>query len=105
MNVGFRPRLRARPSLYDLIAFHSIERLSLGVGSIPVEDLPPLPESTTASPLSPAPDPIALQHREPEAPPVTMAPKKNTKPARDADEEEQHGSWRQTSCARKRLAN
>merc|ERR1711939_265290 len=31
MNVGFRPRLKARPSLYDLIRTRNIDSLSVAV--------------------------------------------------------------------------
>lgn len=92
MNVGFRPRLKARPSLYDLIAHHSIERLSVGAGSpISVEDLPPLPISASPSPIAPLPAPVRVQYLEPEAQSARMAPKKAAKPERDADVEDQYG--------------
>lgn len=93
MNVGFRPRLQARPSLYDLLAYRSIERLSFGAGSpIPVEDLPPLPPSTTASPVTPLAESLKIQPLQPELQPTAMAPKKAAKPAQaDADTEGQQG--------------
>ena len=92
MNVVFRPRLRARSSLYDLIAYRSFERRSAGAGSpISVEDFPPLPESTSASPISPLPQPVPKQNLQPEAQPGIMASKQAAKAGTDGDAEEHYG--------------
>ncbi len=92
MNVGLRPRLKARPSLYDLIHNRTIESLSLlqyhPVANELLSELPPLP---------PSPSPVQLhfpaQLRANKLGQVIesaqMAPKKA--PARDEDGEEQYG--------------
>lgn len=106
MNVGFRPRLKAYPSLYDLIAHHSTERLSAEAGSpVSFEDLPPLPVSASPTPISPLPLPVRVQHPEPETQPAIMAPKKAAKPARDADIEEQYGELTETTVTLEDIAN
>lgn len=98
MNVGFQPRLRARSSLYDLIAYRSIERRSVGAGSpIPVDDLPPLPVSASPSPISPSLELATDQDPELEAQPSTMASKKATKAANNGDVEEQYGEFEATT--------
>ena len=88
MNVGFRPRLKARPSLYDLIRSRNIEHLSIQRQElVQVEYLPELPTSPgKLPPTSPAPEKEQLQ--EPVQEPINMAPKKE---ARDEDSEEQYG--------------
>jgi V-type H+-transporting ATPase subunit A len=97
MNIGFRPRLRARPSLYDLIAYRSIEGLLEQHSPSQIEDLPPLPISTASSPVSPPSDLVSVQYREPETQPATMAPKKSAKPAGDVEAEEQYGELQEAS--------
>jgi hypothetical protein len=77
--------------LYDLLAYRSIERLSIRAASATLaEDLPPLPNSPGASPLSPPPEPIQEECPEPVAQSASMPPKKA---ARDADADEQYGAW------------
>jgi V-type H+-transporting ATPase subunit A len=91
MNVGFRPRLEARPSLYDLLAYRNIERLSAGLASpTSIQDIP-LPPSPSPSLLSPKPESTQEEYPEPAAQSATMAPKKA---AQDADVEEQYGEFR-----------
>jgi len=92
MNIGFRPRLKARPSLYDLIRNRNIEQLSVqplqsSTEELPLE-LPPLP-SSPASTFSSPPTPVKLSHPDPPQQPDDMAPKKA--PAKDADGEDQYG--------------
>lgn len=51
MNVGFRPRLKARPSLYDLVRSRNIDQLSVRP-STPTRaafEFPPLPASPSPS--------------------------------------------------------
>ncbi|TVY39578.1 V-type proton ATPase catalytic subunit A [Lachnellula cervina] len=83
MNVGFRPRLRARTSLYDLIHNRTIDQLSQHPPhhSYP-EELPPLPSSPPA--------PLKSEEIGFVAEPAKMPPKKEV--ARDEDGEEQYGS-------------
>lgn len=92
MNVGLRPRLKARPSLYDLVRNRNIDQLSVQplrslVEELPAE-LPPLPLSPTKT-LSTPPTPVLLNHPESAKESAKMAPKKEV--ARDADGEEQYG--------------
>ena len=100
MNVGFRPRLKARPSLYDLVRTQHILQLSRGWShswsdELPPElpALPPLPPSPSASPpRTPAPAvPNQLELHPLPPKPAKMAPKKEA--ARDEDGEEQYGIW------------
>jgi V-type H+-transporting ATPase subunit A len=94
MNVGLRPRLKARPSLYDLVRNRNIDQLSVQplhsfAKELPAE-LPPLP-SSPAFKLSRPPTPVLsnpLQQLEERA---KMPPKKEV--ARDADGEEQFGMF------------
>jgi V-type H+-transporting ATPase subunit A len=93
MNVGFRPRLLARPSLYDLVTYRNIERLSVRPSTpTRIEDLPPLPSSPGPVPLPLPPAPVHEHHPEPLDKPANMGPKKL---ARDADGEEQYGAFPQ----------
>ena len=91
MNVGFRPRLKARPSLYDLIKNRNIDRLSALSPTKLVDrgELPALPNSRPSTPTV---------EKQPELvyTPVKMPPKKETKT--DADEEEQYGGHPQVHC-------
>lgn len=93
MNIGFRPRLKARPSLYDLIRNRNIEDLSVRRRPSFAEELPELP------PLPPSPSPtrsppptlrtyssLQQQIEYPEV--VTMPPKKA---AIKDDDNEQYG--------------
>ena len=94
--LGLRPRLRARNSLFDLIAKKNIDQLSnkkppwnaveeLG------EDLPPLPETPTSQ-RKPAPYSVATTGSTSDIPETaTMAPK-DTKRSRLEAGEEQYGS-------------
>jgi len=89
MNVGLRPRLKARPSLYDLIRNRNIDQpLRSFVEELPAE-LPPLPSSPDSI-LSTPPTPVLSNHPELVEQSANMAPKKEV--ARDADGEEQYGS-------------
>ena len=95
MNIGLRPRLKARPSLYDLVRNRSIDKLSIQpqqsfFEELPAE-LPPLPSSPTNI-ISNPPTPVLAPHPEPAEEPPKMAPKKEV--ARDADGEEQYGMCR-----------
>ncbi len=93
MHVGFRPRLKARPSLYDLIQAHSVENTavdrprSYSTQEL-LEELPPLPASppqTFSRPRTPR-----IPHElQPIQESVAMAPKKAV--AKDADGEDQYG--------------
>ena len=83
MNVGFRPRLKARPSLYDLIKNRNIDRLSAlsPTKLVDFEELPALPNSRPSTPI------VEIQpaiHQ----PPNKMPPKNQS----DADGEEQYGT-------------
>ena len=94
MNVGLRPRLKARPSLYDLIHQHNIDQLSVQplrsfILELPAE-LPPLPLSPHKAPSAP-PTPVLSTLSEPVKEFVKMAPKKEV--ARDEDGEEQYGRF------------
>lgn len=100
MNIGLRPRLKARPSLYDLVHNRSIDQLSVQpqqsfFEELPAE-LPPLPLSPTRI-LSNLPTPVLLTPTEPAEEPAKMAPKKEV--ARDADGEEQYGMSRRSRMA------
>lgn len=92
MNVGFRPRLKARPSLYDLIRNRNIDVLSVRRRDSFTEELllelPPLP-STPTDLRSPPPTPVIAINSEPVQELVNMAPKKQV--AKDADGEDQYG--------------
>jgi hypothetical protein len=92
MNVGFRPRLKARPSVYDLIRNRSIDSLSVRRrGSFTEEllsELPPLPSTPTEFP-SPPPTPAIATHPKPVQESDNTAPKKAV--AKDADGEDQYG--------------
>ena len=93
MNVGLRPRLKARPSLYDLVHNRNIDQLSVQplrnfVEELPAE-LPPLPLSPDKN-LSTPPTPVLPSHPAPAEKPAKMAPKKR-EVVRDADGEEQFG--------------
>src|ERR1700709_352567 len=93
MNVGFRPRLKARPSLYDLIRDRNIERLSVRPSTpTRLTDLPPLPTSPKSSSTSVPPTPVQEKQIELVQEAVKMAPKKV---ALDADGEEQFGMFKQ----------
>merc|ERR1712093_849858 len=100
MNVGFRPRLKARPSLYDLIRTRNIDSLSVAVHRRPSvsqelqlePELPPLPPSpgftSTSPPSTPRTlrqVPIEVEHQEL----VKMPPKKA---AIKEDDDEQYGT-------------
>jgi hypothetical protein len=75
MQVGLRPRLKGRPSFYDLIKQRNVDQLSIATAKL-VEDQPnvaaahlPLPVSPTSTKelaLSPPPTP---KNREEIAPP------------------------------------
>lgn len=85
MNVGFRPRLKARPSLYDLIKNRSIDHLSAALSPtklVDLEELPALPNSRPSTPI--VEEPPKSPHT-----PVKMPPKKEAK--NDIDGEEQYG--------------
>ena len=97
MNVGFRPRLKARPSLYDLIRNHNIDILSVRRRDSFTEELllelPPLPSTPTdlrSAPPTPS-DSYTVQE------PVNMAPKKEV--AKDADGEDQYGMCQRTASS------
>jgi V-type H+-transporting ATPase subunit A len=92
MNVGFRPRLRARPSLYDLIKNRNIDRLSAlsPTKLVDFEELPALPNSRPSTP-------IVEERPEPIRTPVRMPPKKEAKNT-DADGEEQYGMFCYSRC-------
>ncbi|KAK0123851.1 H(+)-transporting V1 sector ATPase subunit A [Cadophora gregata] len=83
MNVGIRPRLKARPSLYDLIRSRDIDSLSVAVHRPSLQELhpelPPLPPSPSFT-LSPPPTPQQS---------VRMPPKKA---AIKHDDDEQYGT-------------
>jgi V-type H+-transporting ATPase subunit A len=88
MNVGFRPRLKARPSLYDLITNRNIDFDCLSASSptklIDLGELPALPDSRPSTL-------ILEEHLESVHTQATMPPKKDTKNA-DTDGEEQYGT-------------
>ncbi len=93
MNVGFRPRLKARPSLYDLVRNRNIDNLSVRPNlsfsdELPPE-LPPLPPSPTSTPSPPSTPrtPRPLEHVKDEQT-VKMPPKKA---AIKDDDESQYG--------------
>ena len=92
MNVGFRPRLKARPSLYDLIKNRNIDRLSAlsPTKLVDIEELPALPNSRPSTP-------VIEEHPEPIRIPVKMPPKKEAKNT-DADGEEQYGMFCRSHC-------
>src|SRR4051812_39684560 len=90
MNVGFRPRLKARPSLYDLVRNRNIDRLSLRPTTPTTSfELPPLPISPK-TPSSSVP-PTSTQEKQKDTTQETnsMGPKKAA--AQDIDGEEQYG--------------
>lgn len=91
MNVGIRPRLRARPSLYDLVRNRNIDRLSIrpATPSRKTSDLPPLPTSPKLSESSVPPTPIEEKQLEALEKAVKMAPNKS---AVDANGDEQFGT-------------
>jgi len=77
MNVGFRPRLSARPSLYDLIRNRSIEQLSLRPRNSFSEELPSELPALPSSPFpTPPPTPLKVQQIEFVEEPAKMPPKK-----------------------------
>jgi hypothetical protein len=87
MNIGFRPRLKARPSLYDLIKNRNIDRLSALTSPsklVDFEELPALPNSRPSTP-------VVEPHSEPIYSTIKMAPKKEKKVV-DEDGEEQYGT-------------
>jgi hypothetical protein len=90
MNVGFRPRLKARPSLYDLIRNRNIDRLSALTPTklVDFEELPALPNSRPSTP-------IVEKHPEPIRASIKMPPKKAPKNT-DEDGEEQYGTFCQS---------
>ena len=87
MNVGFRPRLKARPSLYDLIKSRNIDRLSAlsPTKLVDLAELPALPNSRPSTP-------IVAKQPEPVHTHIKMAPKQEPKKA-DADDDEQYGMY------------
>lgn len=95
MNIGLRPRIRARPSFYDLIRNRSIESLSLhrqhSFSQELLAELPPLPPSPSVgrSPLSQRTEFIPQSQEEEEEEALEMAPKKA--PVKDEDGEDQYG--------------
>lgn len=99
MNVGFRPRLQTRPSLYDLIRNRNIDNLSvrprLSFSEELPPELPPLPPSPTST-LSPPPTPRTFRPLEQitdnEA--VKMPPKKA---AIKDDDDSQYGRLHQSN--------
>ena len=92
MNVGFRPRLKARPSLYDLIKNRTIDRLSAlnPTRAVDLEELPALPSSHPSTPST-------EKHPELVHIPFKMAPKKEVKKT-DEDGEDQYGTQSQKHC-------
>lgn len=86
MNVGFRPRLKARPSLYDLIHHRNIDRLSASLSPVKLSDLGELPVLPSSRPSTP----IIEKNPEPVHIPLKMPPKNGTQNA-DADDDEQYG--------------
>lgn len=91
MNIGFRPRLKARPSLYDLVRNRNIDRLSIRPSTptrLAIEDLPPLPASPNSAVSSVQSTPIQESNTSKLKEAITMAPKKA---AKDADGEDQYG--------------
>jgi len=86
MNIGFRPRLKARPSLYDLVQKRNIEHLSVqrhrSLSLELPELLPPLPPSTPGTPI-----PYQQPQSEYQLPVVKMAPKKEEKKSEDVEEQ------------------
>ena len=52
MQIGLRPRLKGRPSFYDLIRQRSIDQLSISTAK-PVEEQPSLVHSSVPLPASP----------------------------------------------------
>lgn len=91
MNIGFRPRLKARPSLYDLVRNRNIDRLSIRPSTptrLAIEDLPPLPTSPNSAVSSVQSTPIQESNTAKLKEAIAMAPKKA---AKDADGEDQYG--------------
>lgn len=93
MNVGFRPRLKARPSLYDLIQNWNIDRLSATLSPTKLVDFGELPALPTSRPSTP----IIEKHPEAVHNPVKMPPKKASQNT-DADDDEQYGMSHQRLC-------
>lgn len=98
MQVGFRPRLKARPSLYDLVKTRNIESLSvqrhrqLSLSAELASELQ-LPSSPASSrPSTPLTSPHPRTDRLPPLAAVTMAPKKEDK--KEAQVDEPHGKSR-----------
>lgn len=93
MNVGLRPRLKARPSLYDLVQHRGIDHLSSNAGSSneSFAELPPLPTSPfpSTSLKSPTGTTPPLLTPEPTKSSPNMPPKKDV--SKDEDGEEQYG--------------
>jgi hypothetical protein len=86
MNVGFRPRLKARPSLYDLIRSQSSDHLAILSPSrfVDIAELPALPHSLPSTPIVEKPQArIRI--------PISMPPKKQV--AKDDDGEDQYGKY------------
>jgi hypothetical protein len=94
MNVGLRPRLKARPSLYDLIRDRNIDSLSVRLRPsstdhlLSPQDLPPLPPSPTSTPFA-SPTSEEPLYTEFSLPTIKMPPKKQV--AKDEDGEDQYG--------------
>lgn len=88
MNIGLRPRLKARPSLYDLVRNRNIDRLSVrpATPSRTPSDLPPLPPSPSSESVPPTP--IEEKQIELVVEVVNMGPKKVVN---ELDGEEQFG--------------
>ena len=93
MNVGFRPRLKARPSLYDLIKNRNIDRLSAlsPTKTVDVGELPALPNSRPSIPTVRKQPELVHNH-------VKMAPKKEVNHT-DEESEEQYGMHLPICCA------
>ena len=85
MNIGFRPRLKAQPSLYDLIKSRNIDPLPplSPTKLVDVGELPALPNSRPSTPIiEEPPRPVHIS--------LKMTPKKEAKNA-DLEDEEQYG--------------